>query len=543
MKINTKESVLVIALIASILLAGGYFAYKSYSDKQTTYGCGNGPARKIGSEIIMGKFLIIDEKCNVDIGGRPMAMFVGKCDQAKQYENKVITIDTDIYQNESATGLQCVGANYNVGKIDTIKIAADFIESYQQDKTNPTVNNQPAQAPIEFKQYAVAKTSSETVNAASQFAFELYNQYKNTNDNIFFSPYSISSALEMTYEGARGKTASEIQSVFHYPADSQTRIGSFAKLYSEINPKNVTYQLSAANALWAQKTYPFDPNYIKTIETYYGGKATNLDFVSDAEASRQTINSWVSSKTNAKIPELFAKGTLDESTRLVLTNAVYFKGKWSTPFQKEATQEKEFTTAAQSKIKVAMMNRQDDFGYSETANYQAIELPYENNELSMIVILPKTDLLSKVLSNNAIEKNLTLNSFNTIKKSLNSELVNVYLPKFKFDTGYDMNKTLVAMGMSAAFNPDNADFTGMYDKSKVGENLYIGLVVHKAYIDVYEEGTEAAAATGVGMATLGMQMDPPQPKIFNADHPFIFAIVHNQSGSILFMGKVNDPAK
>jgi len=406
--------------------------------------------------------------------------------------------------------------------------------------TTPGQNNDAATTsgkPSEFKRYAVAKSSSETVNAANQFAFELYDQYKNTNDNVFFSPYSISSALEMTYEGARGATAGEIQSVFNFPADAQTRIGSFAKLYSEINPKNTTYQLSTANALWAQKTYPFDANYAKTIETYYGGKNTNVDFVSATEASRQTINTWVSSKTNAKIPELFGKGTLDKSTRLVLTNAVYFKGKWNTPFQKEATQEKDFTTAAQSKIKISMMNRQDDFGYVETADYQTIELPYENNDLAMIVVLPKKG------KTELVEKNLSVSEFKKIKTSLKSTLTDIYLPKFKFNTEYNMNSALSSMGMPTAFDPDKADFTGMYDKSQANENLYIGLVIHKAYVDVNEEGTEAAVATGVGMKAATAVMDPAQPKIFNADHPFFFAIIHNQSESILFMGKVNNPAK
>lgn len=389
----------------------------------------------------------------------------------------------------------------------------------------------PAQA-IEFKQYSPAKDSSATVDAANQFAFELYGQYKDASDNIFFSPYSISSALEMTYEGARGKTASEMQSVFHFFADPNVRIPSFEKLYSQINPQKATYQLSTANALWAQKDYPFDPNYTKTIETYYGGKTTNLDFKADTEGSRQTINSWVSSKTNSKIPELFAKGTLNEYTRMVLTNAVYFKGKWDSQFEKEATRQKDFTVQSGSKVKCSMMNKQSDLNYAETADYQAIELPYEKNDLSMIVILPKAGRMS------AVENNLSTVKFSEIKKSLNSELVDLSLPKFKFDTSYDMNETLSTMGMPTAFDSNGADFSGM-DGTK---NLFIGLVVHKAYVDVNEEGTEATAATGVGMKTTSIEM-PQQPKIFNADHPFIFAIVHDFTGSILFLGKVNDPTK
>ena len=401
----------------------------------------------------------------------------------------------------------------------------------------PAPSNLPLPTPAKpaaFTQYKPAQDSSDTVGAANQFAFELYNQYKNTNDNVFFSPYSISSALEMTYEGARGKTASEMQSVFHFSADPNIRIPSFAKLYSQINPQNASYQLSTANALWAQKDYPFDANYTKTIETYYGGKTTNLDFVGDTEGSRQTINSWVSSKTANKITELFAKGTLDSSTRLVLTNAVYFKGKWDSPFEKEATQQKDFTTAANSKVQCQMMNKQEDFSYAETADYQAIELPYKNSDLSMIAILPKTGKMS------VMEQKLSGEQFTQIKNSMSSQLVDVYLPKFKFDTSYNMNNTLSAMGMPTAFDLANADFSGM-DGTR---NLYIGVVIHKAYVDVNEEGTEAAAATGVaGSLSMATPMERPQPKIFNADHPFIFAIVHNATGSILFMGKVNDPTK
>ncbi|MFZ3073821.1 MAG: serpin family protein, partial [Minisyncoccales bacterium] len=170
------------------------------------------------------------------------------------------------------------------------------------------------QPPAEFKQYDTASDSAPTTNAANQFALELYGEYKNTDDNLFFSPHSISSALQMTYEGARGKTAAEMRSVFHFPEDNAARIGSFAKLYEQINPQNANYQLSTANALWAQNDYPFDQNYLKTAETYYHGKTANLDFAGDTENSRKTINEWVSGKTAQKIPELFAAGTLNPLT-------------------------------------------------------------------------------------------------------------------------------------------------------------------------------------------------------------------------------------
>jgi serpin B len=391
-------------------------------------------------------------------------------------------------------------------------------------------------SPETFVEYETGQDSSPIVNAANQFALELYGEYKNTNENLFFSPHSISSALQMTYEGARGKTAAEMRSVFHFPEDNAARIGSFAKLYEQINPQNANYRLSTANALWAQTDYPFDQNYLKTAETYYHGKAANLDFAGDTENSRKTINEWVSGKTAQKIPELFAAGTLNPLTRLVLTNAVYFKGKWATPFEEMLTQEKDFTASTGAKIKCQMMNIKDDFGYAQTADYQALELPYEDSDLSMIVVLPENGKIE------AAEKELAAAGLGNVKKSLKNELVNVFLPKFKFDTSYNMNQTLAKMGMPTAFDDANADFSGMYDKTKTPENLYIGLVIHKAYIDVYEEGTEAAAATGVAMQATAV-MEPPQAKIFNADRPVIFAIVHNQTGAILFMGKVNDPTK
>jgi len=341
----------------------------------------------------------------------------------------------------------------------------------------------------------------------------------------------------MVYEGARGATADEIRSVFNFAADNQTRVGSFAKLYEQINPRNASYQLSTANALWAQENYSFWPDYLKTVETYYHGKATNLDFAGDTENSRQTINQWVSDKTMQKIPELFAAGTLNPLTRLVLTNAVYFKGKWATPFEAMLTQEKDFTASTGAKTKCRMMNIKDNFGYAQTPDYQVLELPYENNDLSMIIVLPENGKIE------AAEKELTAAGFNNLKKSLKTELVDVFLPKFKFDTSYNMNQTLAKMGMPTAFGGANADFSGMYDRTKTTENLYIGLVIHKAYIDVYEEGTEAPRATGVAMMNATAVMEPPPAKIFNADRPFIFAIVHNQTGAILFMGKVNDPTK
>lgn len=404
--------------------------------------------------------------------------------------------------------------------IDNPPIADNQTADEQNEKT-PSISS--------FKQYPAAESSIDVVNAANQFAFELYGQYKNTNSNIFFSPYSIFAALGMTYEGAGGKTAQEMRSVFHFPADSQLRLSSMAKLYSELNPQKSSYQLSVANALWAQNAFPFNADYLKVIQTYYNGKAANLDFVGDPEGSRQTINNWVSQKTNSKIPELFAKNTINGTVRLALTNAVYFKGNWAKQFKASNTQQKDFTTASGSKIQCSMMDQTDSFKYSETADYQAIEMPYENNDLSMVVILPKTGKME------SLENDLSIDKLSQIKNLFQIEKVNVYFPKLKFNAEYNINNTLKTMGMSSAFDQGQADFSGITGK----KDLYIGLVIHKSYIDVNEEGAEAAAATGIAMTNMAAAR-PSEPKIFNADHPFIFAIIHNQSSSILFLGKVNE---
>ncbi len=216
------------------------------------------------------------------------------------------------------------------------------------------------------------------VDANNQFAFELYSRYKSNEGNIFFSPYSISSALAMTYEGARGRTADEMQSVFHFPKDEVSRREGFFKIYSKINKKDKEYQLNTANALWAQKNYPFLPEYFKLIENYYGGKVTNLDFSGDAENSRLAINSWVSEKTNNKITDLIPPEFLSSEIRLVLTNAVYFKGFWLEQFDKNDTAEKDFRVRPGNTVKARMMCLTGkEFQYTETEELQILELPYK----------------------------------------------------------------------------------------------------------------------------------------------------------------------
>ncbi len=372
------------------------------------------------------------------------------------------------------------------------------------------------------------------VNANNQLAFELYSQFneESKDSNIFFSPYSISIALTMTYEGAKGQTAKEMQSVLHIPEDANVRRPNFARIFNEINKKEKKYKLSTANALWAQKDYSFLKEYTNNVEKYYGGKVTNLDFTRESEKSRQIINKWVEDQTNNKIKDLIPKGVLNAYTRLVLTNAIYFKGTWVKQFDEKETREDNFRMSSGNTVKVSMMRLIGDgvkFNYAETDEIQILEMPYHGEDLSMLIILPRENDLAN------IEKSITLERLSKWKNMLNEQRVDIFIPRFKFETKYFMAKALSNMGMPTAFG-STADFSGM-DGTR---DLFIQNVIHQAFVEVNEEGTEAAAATGVVM---GLTSVGPRIPIFKADHPFIFIIQERETGNILFLGRVSDPSK
>ena len=377
---------------------------------------------------------------------------------------------------------------------------------------------------------AVPENILSTTDANNQFALELYlNLTKESN--VFFSPYSISTALAMTYEGARGETARQIADVFHFNEDDESRRSSFAAIYNILNKESPKYELSTANALWAEQTYPFLTNYTSAIGTYYGGRLTNLDFKTQQEPSRQTINKWVEEKTKNKIENLLPEGSILPITRLVLTNAIYFKGEWVKKFNKRDTRDMDFMINNEQSVKVPMMKRTDKdakFNYANTGSIQMLEMLYDGANLSMLVLLPKPGEMEK------LEQNLTIENLNQWKSMMHERKIDVYIPKFKFTQKYALSKNLREMGMPLAFSPEGyADFSGM-DGTK---NLYIQQVYHKAFIDVNEEGTEAAAATGVVVGTTSIM------ERFMANHPFIFIIQEKTTGSILFMGKVVNPAE
>jgi serpin B len=386
------------------------------------------------------------------------------------------------------------------------------------------------QGAVPVRGQALAADTREVVTGNTAFATDLYAKLKNEKGNLFFSPYSISTALAMTLAGARGDTAQQMADVLHLEVPQDRLHPTFAGLEAELNAvqKKGKVQISVANSLWPQKDYPFLPEYVGLLKKYYGSSVTPVDYVGATEAARKTINDWVEQKTHRKITDLIKPGMLDSLTRLVLANAIYFKGNWASQFDPKQTSEQAFHVASDKDVKCRLMNRKATYGYAETPDLQVLELPYAGDDLSMIVLLPRnTDGVG------VLENELTAAKLADWTRALREREVVVSLPKFKLTCEFSLRKTLVAMGITDAFS-SKANFSGM-DGSR---SLFISAVVHKAFVDVNEEGTEAAAATAVIAKARALAAETP---VFRADHPFVFLIRDKHSGSILFLGRVTDP--
>lgn len=372
--------------------------------------------------------------------------------------------------------------------------------------------------------------SSPIVSGNSQFAFELYKVINRPGDNVFFSPFSISTCLGMTLLGARGETAAEMARTLHLNSSPADIAAAFSQLHAQLNPgaSKGGLELESANGLWAQQSHPFLPEYLQVLRDGFGARTEQADFRHEAEPTRLEINQWVARKTRDKITDLIPSGMLDASTRLVLVNAVYFKGKWERQFKASHTAPAPFTVASGQKKDVPMMNQTGRFNYAELENAQLLELPYAGSDLSMVLLLPKTtDGLQRM------ETALDARALRSALEKARPKEVQVVLPKFRLTQQVTLTESLQKLGMRLAFTPQ-ADFSGM-DGDR---DLFISAVIHKAYVDVNEEGTEAAAATGTAMRTTSLQIRP----VFRADHPFVFLIRDAKSGSMLFLGRVADPA-
>ena len=378
-----------------------------------------------------------------------------------------------------------------------------------------------------------ANDTSALVAGNTAFALDLYSRLKSAEGNLFFSPYSISTCLAMTYDGARGNTAAQMARTLHFDADQARLAASFGELQGQLGQieRGGRVELNVANGLWAQQEHPFLPAFLDAATNTYQAKLAQADFRTAAEPARTAINQWVSEQTRGKITNLLQPGVVDQATRLVLVNAIYFKGRWAHQFNKSHTAEAPFTVTPERKVQAPLMNQTANFKYAEAEGLQVLEMPYGGDDLSMVVVLPRTaDGLP------GLEGRLNAQTLASWLAPAHDQKVNVFLPKFKLTAQFSLAQTLAGLGMSDAFSP-NADFSGM-DGAR---DLYLSAVVHKAFVDVNEEGTEAAAATGTVARSMALMRPLPVP-VFRADHPFLFLIRDNHAGSILFLGRVVDPA-
>jgi serine protease inhibitor len=370
------------------------------------------------------------------------------------------------------------------------------------------------------------------VEGNNAFAVALYHQLSHQAAKLFFSPESISTALAMAYAGARGNTASEMAKALHFTVPPGQLHPAMGALLRDLNAAHSDYQLNVANALWAQQGYTFLDQFLTLLKSDYGAGLQQVDFKGAPEAARSTINHWVEQQTQDKIKDLLAPGALRTDTRLVLTNAIYFKGTWQTQFDKAQTRNEDFYLSQTKSAAAPLMHREGSFGYFDGGTFQILEVPYKSNALSLIVLLPKERSGLSGLEDSMTASNMQqwLSQVAPVSKVI------VTIPRFKSTQEFELSTALRALGMPQAFGA-GADFSGMTGQ----RDFAISAVIHKAFVDVNEEGTEAAAATAVTMRALAMRAPGPPPPVFRADHPFIFFIRDNGSRSILFMGRMTDP--
>jgi len=370
------------------------------------------------------------------------------------------------------------------------------------------------------------------------FSLDLYHQLKSLSGNLFFSPYSISSALAMTYAGAEGKTAEEMAVVFHFLMEEDKLHPAFNALDQYLEglakqevPNDVgeVFQLNIANAIWGQKDFHFESNYLDTLAANYGAGLRLLDYVQEPEESRLIINAWVSDQTKERIRDLIPQGAIDSDTRLVLSNAIYFKATWLEPFEESLTEDRVFHGLDSEEFIVPMMSLNSDvsFPYYQGDGFQAVDLPYLSGQTSMLVLVPDQGNYYD------FEAGLNMDLLNQTIGELTYRPMYLSFPKFEFESEIGLAQTLSEMGMPTAFS-DGADFSGMTN----AKDLFISDVFHKAFVSVDEEGTEAAAATAVVMK---LTAAPENPLRLNVDRPFLFLIRDHQTNSILFLGRVVEP--
>jgi serpin B len=376
-----------------------------------------------------------------------------------------------------------------------------------------------------------SETLAQDISAC---ALDLHQQLCLQEGNLLYSPYSISAALAMAHAGARGLTEMQMTRALHHTLPPDRLHAAFAALESKLAECQECghIELAAANSIWPQQGSPLLDGYLSILKDHHGVTVTPLSYSDAPEAARETINRWVEERTNHRIRDLMQAGILDAQTRLVIINAIYFRAEWACRFQTTATKEAPFHVSRVFSVPVPMMRQEEWFRFAESRSVQVLELPYLGDALSMLILLPRRkDGLKR------LEDSLSAKKLDQWRNSLRAGQVEVFLPKFRVTSAFRLDRALAAMGMTDAFIPGKADFSGMDGRPGW---LFIGAVLHKAYIEVNEEGTEAAASTPVILAPTAA---PGQPHVFRADHPFLFVICETRSGTPLFLGRVTDPTQ
>jgi len=373
------------------------------------------------------------------------------------------------------------------------------------------------------------------VEASNAFAVDLWNRVRRQEGNLAVSPASISVALSMTWAGARGETADEMAQVLHLERPNRIHEAAATLLHHWNNPDRSEYELRVVNRLFGEQSYDFKEEYLELVRRRYGAPVERLDFRNAPEPSRARINTWVETQTAERIRNLLPPGAVNDLTRLILTNAIYFLGKWVNPFHEDSTRDAVFRTPGH-KVQIPMMHQTGDFLYCGTGDLKILELPYRGGDFAMTVLLP-----SAVDGLKALEKQISTKVLDRWLADLREQPVQVAFPKFTIDPTESMclASILAEMGMRRAFDRNAADFTGIGDPPNAQDRLFINDVIHKPFVKVDEAGTEAAALTAMVMQILSLRS--PKPKEFRADHPFLFLIRDVRSRMILFIGRVTDP--
>ncbi|MBN1944486.1 MAG: serpin family protein [Bradymonadales bacterium] len=388
---------------------------------------------------------------------------------------------------------------------------------------------------------------SELVAGNGLFAFDLVRALAAQQEgNLFCSPYSISEALAMTYGGARAETEQQMARVLHFSLAQDRLHPAFQALRTALTEAAQTsrrhrpedgFRLHVANSVWVEQSYQLLPEFAGMLTRWYELSPQQVDFVNAAEQARHTINAWVAERTEQRVLELIPLGILDNLTRLVLVNAIYFKASWLNPFDEDRTRDRPFHLLDGSQVEVPMMRQTEPFRLVQGEGLGAIELPYLGGELAMVVVMPDEGRFEE------IQGNMDRERFDRVVASMRRQDVALSLPRFRIESDFRLDQVLATLGMPIAFERTAADFSGMAHIPAADRRLYIAAVIHKAFVEVDERGTEAAAATAVVMAAEGAAMEAPPPPIpFVVDRPFLVFIRHNRSGAILFMGRVTNPS-